>query len=37
MKNVCILEGVMGGEVLYRAPVFKKVVKKSKEDKRTKK
>lgn len=31
----CILDGVMGGEVLYRAPVSKLVPKKSKLDRRT--
>lgn len=30
MKTVCILDGVMGGEVLYRAPVVKNILKKSK-------
>jgi hypothetical protein len=34
MKIVCILDGVIGGEVLYKAPIVKKVIKKSKEDKR---
>lgn len=34
MNVNCILEGVMGGEVLYRAPVIKSVAKKSKFDKR---
>ena len=34
MSLNCILEGVMGGEVLYRAPVIKNVAKKSKFDKR---
>lgn len=35
MNIGCILDGVMGGEVLYRAPVSKLVPKKSKLDKRT--
>jgi hypothetical protein len=34
MKINCILDGVMGGEVLYRAPVVKMVAKKGKLDKR---
>ena len=34
MDVSCILEGAMGGEVLYRSPVIKKVVKKGKFDKR---
>ena len=34
MEPVCILDGVMGGEVLYRSAVVKKVAKKSKFDKR---
>lgn len=34
MKISCILDGVMGGEVLYRAAVYKKVLKKSKHDPR---
>lgn len=34
MKLSCILDGVMGGEVLYRAPVTKKVLQKGKLDKR---
>lgn len=35
MNINCILDGVMGGEVLYRAPVTKLIPKKSKLDKRT--
>ncbi len=31
----CILDGAMGGEVLYRAPVTKMIPKKGKLDKRT--
>ena len=34
MVPICILDGVMGGEVLYRCPIVKKVAKKSKFDKR---
>jgi hypothetical protein len=34
MKLNCILDGVMGGEVLYRAPVTKKVLQKGQLDKR---
>jgi hypothetical protein len=34
MKVDCILDGVMSGEVLYRAPVLKMVPKKGKLDKR---
>ena len=34
MDIVCILDGVMGGEVLYRSPVIKRVIKKGKFDKR---
>jgi hypothetical protein len=34
MRINCILDGVMGGEVLYRAPVTKKILQKSKLDKR---
>jgi ribosome biogenesis protein BRX1 len=34
MKVACILDGVMGGEVLYRSAVVKNILKKSKEDKR---
>ena len=35
MNINCILDGVMGGEVLYRAPVTKLIPKKGKLDKRT--
>lgn len=35
MQVNCILDGVMGGEVLYRAPVTKMIPKKGKQDKRT--
>ena len=34
MSVSCILDGVIGGEVLYRSPVMKKTLKKSKTDKR---
>lgn len=34
MKPACILDGVMGGEVLYRAAIYKKVAQKTKGDKR---
>ena len=34
MKPVCILEEVLGGQVLYRAPVYKKILKKAPADKR---
>lgn len=34
MKINCILDGVISGEVLYRAPVIKAVAKKGKFDKR---
>ncbi len=34
MEVNCVLDGVMGGEVLYRSPVIKKFLKKSKLDKR---
>lgn len=34
MNTICILDGVLGGEVLYRAPVIKKYLKKSKTDPR---
>ena len=34
MNISCILDGVMGGEVLYRAPVTKFILKKGKFDKR---
>jgi len=34
MNINCILDGVMGGEVLYRSPVIKKIAKKGKFDKR---
>lgn len=34
MQVNCILDGVMGGEVLYRAPVTKLILKKGKQDKR---
>ena len=34
MEVVCILDGVMGGEVLYHSPVIKRVIKKGKFDKR---
>jgi len=34
MKVNCILDGVMCGEVLYRAPVLKMIPKKGKMDKR---
>lgn len=35
MLNIsCILEGVVCGEVLYRAAVVKKILKKAKFDKR---
>ena len=32
----CILDGVMNGEVLYKSPIVKKALKKSKFDKRKK-
>ena len=34
MEPVCILDGVMGGEVLYRSALVRKVAKKSQFDKR---
>lgn len=34
MNTICILDGVIGGEVLYRAPVIKKYLKKPKADNR---
>ncbi len=34
MQVQVILDGVVSGEVLYRAPVIKKVLKKSKHDPR---
>ena len=37
LKFVVILDGVLGGEVLYRAPIYKQILKKSKLDARHRK
>lgn len=34
LNTICILDGVVGGEVLYRAPIMKKFLRKPKGDKR---